>query len=124
MIPFVIVILALALIMPPLMQHGFNQGWLPAMPSFLFETTWFVAFATTVIYVYLYRSKNPSFFVQLYLLSMAVKLMAFFGYTLFMILEDRQGAAPNVVYFLVIYFLFTIVEIAFLYRRISGIARP
>lgn len=106
------------------MQYSYYQGWLPAIPSFLFETTWFVGFTTSVIFVYLYRSKNPSFFVQLYLLSMAVKLMAYFGYALFMILDDRQGAVPNVLYFLIIYFLFTIIEIAFLYRRISGMPRP
>jgi hypothetical protein len=117
-------ITALSVGLPPLIESSYNQGLLPAIPSFLFETTWFIGFTTTVIFVYLYRSKNPSFFVQLYLLSMAVKLMAYFGFALFMILEDRQGAVPNVLYFLAIYFLFTAIEIVFLYRRISGMPRP
>jgi hypothetical protein len=51
---------------------------------------------------------------------MVVKLLACFAYNLVMILEDRTGAAFNVIYFMVVYFLFTALEIAFLYRRISG----
>jgi hypothetical protein len=93
-------------------------------PSFLFETTALVVFATAVIFLYLYRLKKPSFFVQLYLLSMAVKLIAFLAYNLIMILDDKKGAIANVLYFLLVYFIFTAVEIAFLYKRISGKPGP
>ena len=78
-----------------------------------------MAFVTTVIFVYLYRLAKPSVFVQLYLFSMAVKLLACFAYTLLMIREDKSGAVVNVLYFLIVYLLFTALEIAFLYRRIS-----
>ncbi|MGC1243083.1 MAG: hypothetical protein WA874_15950 [Chryseosolibacter sp.] len=111
--------MALALGLPPLTRYSVSQGWVPEVPSFLFETTWFMAFATTVIFVYLYKPRQPSFFVQLYLLSMAVKLVAFFAYNLIMVLDDRGGAVANVLYFLSVYFLFTAVEIGFLYKRIS-----
>ena len=83
-----------------------------------------MAFATAVIFLHLYWSKKASFFVQLYLLSMAVKLIEFFGYNLIMILDDRKGTMANVLYFLLVYFIFTAVEIAFLYKRISGKPGP
>jgi hypothetical protein len=101
-----------------------QQGRIASLPSFFYETTAFIVFVTVVIFVYLYRSENPSFFVQLYLLSMVVKLLAFFAYNIFMVLDDRVGAVSNVSYFLLNYVLFTILEIAFLYRKISSGKRP
>ena len=101
-----------------------SLGWLAHLPSFLYETTFLVLVITLVIFAYLYHSKRPSFFVQLYLLSMAVKLIAYFAYTLIMILEDRPGAIMNVLYFLIIYILFTAIEITFLYKKISGDPKP
>ena len=98
---------------------AFHQGWITSLPSFFYETTALVVFMTSVIFVYLYKSENASFFVQLYLLSMVVKLVAFFAYNIIMILDDRPGAVMNVLYFLLNYFVFTILEIGFLYRKIS-----
>ena len=119
MVPFFFIVILLAGGIPPAVAFAHHQGWLPAEPSFLYETAWLVAIITAVIFVYLYRSRSASWFVQLYLLSMAVKLLAYFAYNLVMILEDRQGAVPNVLYFLALYFVFTAVEIAFLYPKIS-----
>lgn len=110
--------------LPPAVTFAFSRGWIPGIPTFLFETTWLVAFATTVLFIYLYRAGKSSWFVQLYLLSMAVKLLAYFAYNLIMVMEDRKGAVMNVLYFLALYFIFTAVEIAFLYRRISGPPKP
>lgn len=121
---FLFVTLVLAIGVPMLVIACFSQGWIPGLPSFLFETTWLVAFVTTVIFIYLYRSGKGVYFVQLYLLSMAVKLIAYFAFTLIMIMDDRRGALPNVLYFLVLYFIFTAVEIGFLYRRINRPTRP
>lgn len=107
-----------------IVNFGYHQGWIPQIPSFLYETTLFVIFTTALIFIYLYRSDNASFFVQLYLLSMAVKLLAYFAYNLIMILDDRRGAVINVMYFLLAYFIFTAVEIGFLYKKISGKSKP
>ena len=117
-----VIILAAAL--PPLVTFAGSSGWLPGIPSFLYETTWLVALVTTIIFVYLYRSRRASWFVQLYLLSMVVKLLAYFAYNTLMILEDRQGAVRNVLYFLGLYFVFTAIEIAFLYGKISRPMKP
>jgi hypothetical protein len=116
---FITITLALTLAFPPALNLMHHAGWIAQTPSFLYETTWFVAFTTTVLFIYLYRSAKPSLFVQLYLLSMAVKLVACFAFNLLMILDDKAGAVRNVLYFLVVYVLFTALEIVFLYRRIS-----
>jgi len=118
------VILILTAGLPPAVTFAFSNGWLPGVPSFLFQTTWLVAFVTTVIFVYLYRARSTSYFVQLYMLTIAVKLLAYFAYSLIMILKDKPGLVMNVLYFLALYFIFTAVEIAFLYRRISRADRP
>ncbi|MFZ6009662.1 MAG: hypothetical protein ACOYXT_04880 [Bacteroidota bacterium] len=92
-------------------------------PTFLFETTVFLFFGTSVVFVYLYRV-NHQIFVQLYLLSMVVKLIAYGGYNFFMIMTDRKGALGNVTLFMVMYFVFTWLEIAFLYEKISRHPKP
>ncbi len=91
-----------------------------ALPSFFFQTTiLFYCLVRGLLYIYLYRFNKPDFFIQLYLLTMAVKLLAYGAYNFFMIMEDRQGAANNVVWFMILYFIFTGLEIAFLYQKIS-----
>jgi hypothetical protein len=50
---------------------------------------------------------------------MAVKLIAYGAYNFVMILDDKAGATQNVVWFGVLYLIFTALEIGFLYRRIS-----
>jgi len=88
-------------------------------PSFFYQTLIFLVFSTAVIYQYLYKIDKPDFFVQLYLLTMAVKLLAYGVYNVFVILEDKPGAVANVVFFMIVYFIFTALEIAFLYRKIT-----
>jgi hypothetical protein len=93
--------------------------WLPTLPSYFYQSLIFLVFGTSVLFVYLYRFNKPDFFVHLYLLSMAVKLIAYGAYNFVMILDDKAGATQNVVWFGVLYLIFTALEIGFLYRRIS-----
>lgn len=90
-----------------------------ALPSFFFQSLIFLLFGTGLVYVYLYRFNRPDFFVQLYLLTMAVKMLAYGGYNFFMVVEDRAGGAKNVIWFMLLYCIFTGLEIAFLYQKIS-----
>ena len=55
---------------------------------------------------------------------MAVKLLAYGGYAYFMISSDKAGAGLNVVFFMFAYFIFTGLEIAFLYRKIASDNTP
>lgn len=120
MIRFVIAAIAAALLLVLPAHFAHDRHWLSTLPSFLHQTAIFLVFTTSVIFIYLYKINKPDFFVQLYLLTMAVKLLAYGAYTVFMILEDRKGASQNVVFFLVLYVILTVMEIAFLYRKISG----
>jgi hypothetical protein len=95
------------------------QHWIEHLPSFFYETLILLLFSTLTIFAYLYRLHRPDFFVPLYLLTMAVKLLAFGAYNAVMILMDKAGAIANVIFFLLIYVLFTVLEIAFLYRKVS-----
>ena len=123
MFPFLVVAALLAALLPPATELLYREGAIKALPTFLYQSTWLMAFVTCVIFVYLYRLGKPAHFVQLYLLSMVVKLVASFAFLLLMVLEDRPGAIANTLYFLVVYFLFTTVEIGFLYMKISGSRR-
>jgi hypothetical protein len=124
LIPFLITAAALAFGLPPFVDFIHRQGWLSALPSFLYVTTWLIALTTAILFIYLYRSEKRRFFVQFYLLSMVVKLVAYLAYNLIVILQDRSGAFANVLYFLLVYFMFTAIEIGFLYRKISPRSRP
>jgi hypothetical protein len=96
-----------------------DRGWL-FMPTFFYPTIILLLITTLVIYKYLYRIKQPAQFTQLYLLMMVVKLVAYMGYNILMVLEDRKGATANVLFFLLLYFLFTALEIVFLYRLVTA----
>lgn len=96
-----------------------NKSWIHS-PTFFYQTLIFLFFSTVVIFAYLYKVSKPEFFVQLYLMTMAVKLMAYGVYAYFVITTDPSGAAVNVAFFLLSYFFFTATEIAFLYRKIAA----
>jgi hypothetical protein len=51
---------------------------------------------------------------------MVVKLIAYCAYNFLIIIRDRPNAFANVIVFLIAYAVFTGVEIAFLYRKITG----
>ncbi len=123
MIRFVIALLTSAIVLAGLSALVCKQFWTGDLPSFFYQTLIFLVFATITIFAYLYNVDKPHFFVQLYLLTMAVKLLAFGAYNLFMILEDKTGAPANVVFFMVLYIVFTGLEITFLYGKITGTRR-
>ena len=120
MIRFALVLLISALLLGGLTFFGQSQHWIDTLPSFFWQSIILLLFATMVIFSYLYRFDKPEFFVPLYLLTMAVKLLAYGAYNFLMIREDKAGSAANVVFFMVLYTVFTGLEIAFLYRKISG----
>ena len=94
--------------------------WLDQLPTYFFQTFIFLVFGTSLLFVYLYKFNKPDFFVQLYLLSMMVKLIDYGAYNFIMIMDDKGGATQNVIWFVVLYFIFTALEIGFLYRKITN----
>jgi hypothetical protein len=95
-------------------------GWLQVKPSFAWPTLILLFTTTVLIYGYLHNANASGFFTQFYLLSMAIKLLAYSSYNLVIVLKDKPGAVPNVVFFMAVYFVFTVCEIVFLYHRITG----
>jgi hypothetical protein len=93
---------------------------MPVKPTFYTETTIFLLLTTVIIFRYLYSQKNPQLFTQLYLATMAFKLLVYGGFVLTIVLIDTHGAVPNVIYFLCVYTVLTGLEVGFLYHRISG----
>jgi hypothetical protein len=124
MIRFFVALLVAAITIAGLTIVAKNLSWINTLPSFFYQTILFLLFATLVVFRYLYRIEKPDFFVQLYLLTMALKLLAYGAYNLIVILEDRRGAAQNVGFFMILYLLFTVLEVVFLYRKISRSERP
>lgn len=119
MIRFFVFLLLTALILGGAVWIGQGQG-LFSMPSFFYPTLLFLLFGTAIIYRYLIKVDKPEFFVQLYLITMAMKLLTYGAYCWIMIAQDNAGAAANVGFFLAVYLAFTALEIGFLFRKISA----
>ena len=96
-----------------------GQPWLNELPSYFFQTLILLLFGTGLLYIYLYRFNRQDLFVHIYLLSMVVKLLAYGAYNFFMIIDDEAGAVSNVSWFMLLYLIFTLLEIVFLYNKIS-----
>lgn len=120
MIRFLIATLATAGFIAWLVPYLYEGGWLETLPTFYLHTLILVVFATVAIFTYLYRLKNPGSFTQFYLLLMVLKIVAFLAYNLVMVMKSKEYAAVNVVFFLIVYFIFTGLEIAFLYFHVSA----
>lgn len=117
---YLLVALFLTIALPALVILLYRQEVIGGAPSFLYQTTLVVGVFTSIIFVYLFRARRGDYFVRLYLLSMVVKLAGFLAYNVIMVVDDLGGAVRNVLYFLLLYFIFTAVEIGFLYGKISG----
>jgi hypothetical protein len=91
------------------------------VPAFFYHTLVFLFVSTVGLYRFLLRTKQqrPDFFVQFYLATLAIKLIAY-GVYIFLIVRSRpEQAMQNVVVFMIVYFLFTAIEIGFLYRQVN-----
>jgi hypothetical protein len=102
---------------------GLNKGFF-TRPSFFPEILLFLVFTTLVIYIYLSKAGSPAIFVRLYLLLLMLKLVAYGVFLFIIILKDRAAIRANVTFFLVTYFVFTVLEIGFLYHKINHRTRP
>ena len=75
---------------------------------------------TAVIFHFLHK-RPPGFgFTQVYLFSVVTKICLFAALMVVVILADKPNASGNVVLFIVSYVLFTVLEVAVLFRKING----
>ena len=111
--------MASALLLVAVAYGSVGQHWLNELPSYFFQTLILLLFGTGLIYAYLHRFDRQDLFVHIYLMSMVVKLLAYGAYNFFMIMDDEEGAIANVSWFMLLYLIFTFLEIVFLYKKIS-----
>lgn len=109
------------LLLISLMTVLIGQMIFPELPSFFYQTIILLLMGTTGIYFYLIdvKRQRPEYFVQLYLATLMAKILAYGGYVLFVVWDDPAQASNNALVFMFTYFIFTTVEIIFLYRKVS-----
>jgi hypothetical protein len=92
-----------------------------SLPSFYYQSLFLLFISTGGLYYYLVkiREKRPDYFVHFYLASIAIKLLAYGAYLGIVAWKDKVGVNMNVLFFLIVYVLFTIIEVGFLWRQIS-----
>lgn len=90
-------------------------------PEYFYRTLLFLFVSTAGLYRFLLRTKQqrPDFFVQFYLATMVVKLIAYGAYLFVVITSQTARAVYDVAFFMVVYFIFTAIEIGFLYRHVN-----
>jgi hypothetical protein len=112
---FIITLSAVTLLILSLALWGVEQ-----QPTFLYQTLIFLFLTTIGLYRFLVKTKEerPDYFVQLFLLTLVIKLIASSVY-LFIMVQSQAQPAPDVVFFMAVYIVFTGLEITFLYRRID-----
>lgn len=92
-----------------------------ARPEYFFRTLIFLFISTAGLYRFLLRTKQqrPDFFVQLYLATMVIKLIAYGAYLFIVVTSQTEKTVYDVAVFMVVYFIFTAIEIGFLYRQVN-----
>lgn len=91
-------------------------------PSFWKEILFFLFFITLIVTNYLFklRQNQPQVFVQLYLLSITIKIVAGLGFVFLLIWKvPATELRANVGLFIISYLLFTGLEVNFLVRKPS-----
>ena len=91
------------------------------IPSFFYQTLALVFLRTAGLYFYLLdvKKNRPEYFVQVYIATLFAKILAYGAYILFVVWDDPFQAHQNALIFMVTYFVFTAVEIGFLYQKIN-----
>ena len=109
-----ILLVSLAFIFVP--RLALEQGWIELEPSFSLEIVSSLAFLTLALFYYLQKiqQSSPQKFIQSYMLSITVKMLLGCVLILVMIFTDRHGAITNALLFILSYFTFTALDIAFL----------
>jgi hypothetical protein len=97
---------------------GAQWGWFP-LPGYRYAIVGFLFLVTAALGVFLLKRINPPAegFVMAYLGTMVLRIFLFAGFAVIMVFLDRSGASVNGAYFLVCYFLFTAIEVGYLFRQ-------
>lgn len=111
-----VVVLALVSLILIWMGHWF----FPVLPAYFYQTIALLFLGTVGIYFYLLdvKKSKPEYFVQMYIATQFAKILAYGSYMLFVVWDDPNGASDHVLTFMITYFVFTSIEVIFLYRKV------
>lgn len=117
MLRFLMAIIALFVVLVAAMLVGTQLGW--PMPQFWTEILTFLFVITMVIGYNLMKlqKKQPQIFIQFYLLSIVLKMVAGLAFLFFLIEDTPAETMGNGALFILSYILFTGVEVLFLVRK-------
>lgn len=98
-----------------------SQSLFIVLPSYFYESLILLFLGTAGIYFFLVdiKKQRPEYFVQLYMATLFIKILAYGAYVLFVVWDDRVHASNNALFFMITYFIFTATEIYFLYRKVT-----
>jgi hypothetical protein len=85
------------------------------LPTMLWPTVFFTIICTSVMFRRVIQSTREQF-MMVYLLTIVLKLLVSLIYAVVIMLLDKPGAVPNVLFFLLLYIVFTILEVIHLFR--------
>ena len=89
-----------------------------ASPSYLFLIVGMLALATFIVYFFIERTESENF-IKNYLLTIVLKLLAGGIFISVIIYTDLESAESNAISFMAAYLLFTVLEVAFLFKKFS-----
>ena len=113
---FLITVIIVSAVLLGFSMLAVSRDWI-SQPSYLYEILAFSAVTAVILFAFIYRIRNPGIFIQLYLLTMVVKMLGSGIFIFIVTLNDRPGAASNVAFFLLSYIIFTGLEVGFLYHE-------
>ncbi len=126
MIRFILLTVSLAVLLLVAANLGAQWGWMP-LPGYRFAIVGYLLVITAVLGIFLLRRIAPPAegFVVVYLGTMVLRIFLFAGFVIVMVFMDRSGASANGAFFMVSYFLFTALEVGYLFHatQVAGRVR-
>jgi hypothetical protein len=87
-------------------------------PSFFVLILTVLTGSTWLVYFFMHKAKREDF-IKNYLLTIVLKLLGGGIFILVLLRFDRAGAGANALLFMAAYFLFTGLEVGFLFKRLK-----
>ena len=115
-------VLIVVLVLISLIFIWVGQWFFPVLPSYFYQTIALLFFGTVGVYFYLLdvKKNRSEYFIQMYIATQFAKILAYGSYMLFIVWDDSNRASDHVIIFMVTYFVFTAIEVIFLYRKVRG----
>jgi len=109
MLRFTATLLAIALVAQCIALFG---GWVSTVPAVIVNV--FMVGLTLLVYRIVSGIADARRFTQVYLATIVIKILATCSFAVVLIILDRTHSRPNAILLLVLYIVFTVIEVGFL----------